>query len=201
MASLARALLTATRATSSRVSTSGARRFGTAAAAYVTLDESKTKLSELTAAPGAKVIAVRALACLRLIACRDWPRRPSSRPPACPFSHRPFLQYFGATWCGPCKVIGPAFVEVAEKRGPEGVTFVKIDVDDNSATAEEVRGAVWQASWRRLSGRLSCAAPTSPASSTLGTHAQNPLAFIQSVPRRRASARCPPSWPFPAARR
>ena len=41
---------------------------------------------------------------------------------------------FTATWCGPCKMVGPKFVELA----PEfpKVVFVKIDVDENADAAE-----------------------------------------------------------------
>ena len=41
---------------------------------------------------------------------------------------------FTATWCGPCKMVGPKFVELA----PEfpNTVFVKIDVDENAEAAE-----------------------------------------------------------------
>ena len=41
---------------------------------------------------------------------------------------------FTATWCGPCKMVGPKFVELA----PEfpNTVFVKIDVDQNADAAE-----------------------------------------------------------------
>ncbi len=35
---------------------------------------------------------------------------------------------FTASWCGPCKMIGPYFEELAAKY--PGVVFVKVDVDD-----------------------------------------------------------------------
>ncbi|KAJ8614034.1 hypothetical protein CTAYLR_009611 [Chrysophaeum taylorii] len=35
---------------------------------------------------------------------------------------------FSATWCGPCKMIGPAFASLAQQM-PE-VGFVKVDVDE-----------------------------------------------------------------------
>ncbi|XP_035004477.2 thioredoxin [Hippoglossus stenolepis] len=39
---------------------------------------------------------------------------------------------FTATWCSPCKMIGPVFVALAAEN--PGVVFLKVDVDD----AEEV---------------------------------------------------------------
>ena len=40
---------------------------------------------------------------------------------------------FTATWCGPCQFIAPKFAEMAEAN-PEAI-FIKVDVDDNDATA------------------------------------------------------------------
>lgn len=48
------------------------------------------------------------------------------------------LAYFTASWCGPCKAIAPQFTALAKEHGA-AVQFVKIDIDDNGATAEEVR--------------------------------------------------------------
>ena len=39
---------------------------------------------------------------------------------------------FTATWCGPCKKIGPKFVEMAGIY--EDCQFVKVDVDENEET-------------------------------------------------------------------
>lgn len=44
------------------------------------------------------------------------------------------ILYFTASWCGPCKMIGPHFAKLAKEHGT-AVTFVKIDVDDNGSTA------------------------------------------------------------------
>ena len=37
---------------------------------------------------------------------------------------------FWATWCGPCKVEIPGFVEFQEKYGKHGLQVVGISVDD-----------------------------------------------------------------------
>ena len=42
---------------------------------------------------------------------------------------------FTATWCGPCKMIGPVF-EALAKEYPQAC-FVKVDVDENQETAQE----------------------------------------------------------------
>lgn len=42
---------------------------------------------------------------------------------------------FTATWCGPCKMIGPIFVKLAET--PGGLTFIKVDVDAGSEISEK----------------------------------------------------------------
>ena len=40
---------------------------------------------------------------------------------------------FTATWCGPCKMIGPRFAAMANEFTM--VDFVKVDVDENQETA------------------------------------------------------------------
>ena len=44
---------------------------------------------------------------------------------------QPVAVDFYATWCGPCKMIGPKFVDLAKQY--EGkITFLKVDVDKAS---------------------------------------------------------------------
>ena len=47
---------------------------------------------------------------------------------------------FWAEWCGPCKMLGPIFEALDEEM--DGITFAKVDVDDNQDLAGEhgVRG-------------------------------------------------------------
>ncbi|KAJ1952510.1 hypothetical protein EC988_003519 [Linderina pennispora] len=42
---------------------------------------------------------------------------------------------FTATWCGPCRLIGPVFHKLAET--VEGVVFATVDVDDVSEVAQK----------------------------------------------------------------
>ena len=43
------------------------------------------------------------------------------------------IDYF-ATWCPPCKMIGPVFVKIAEELGDK-VLMAKVDVDENKHAA------------------------------------------------------------------
>ncbi len=48
-------------------------------------------------------------------------------------SETPVLVDFFATWCGPCKMLGPVLEKFSEKRSD--LKVVKIDVDENSDLA------------------------------------------------------------------
>ena len=47
---------------------------------------------------------------------------------------KPVLVDFYADWCGPCKVLAPAIVEV-KKRVGDAATIIKMDVDKNPVYA------------------------------------------------------------------
>ncbi|KAK4058445.1 hypothetical protein OIO90_000604 [Microbotryomycetes sp. JL221] len=45
---------------------------------------------------------------------------------------------FWATWCGPCKMIGPVFEKLSESEQFKNVDFYKVDVDEQEQIAAEV---------------------------------------------------------------
>lgn len=51
-------------------------------------------------------------------------------------SDKPVIVDYFAEWCGPCRMMGPIFEEVAEKVGDK-VKFVKVNVDEAPKTAEK----------------------------------------------------------------
>ncbi|WP_367754046.1 thioredoxin [Flavobacterium sp. WC2421] len=56
-------------------------------------------------------------------------------------SEKPILIDFFATWCGPCKMLGPILKEVKDDLG-DRISIIKIDVDKNQQVASQyqVRG-------------------------------------------------------------
>ena len=56
-------------------------------------------------------------------------------------SEKPVLIDFFATWCGPCKMLGPILKEVKASLG-ERISIIKVDVDKNQQIASkyQVRG-------------------------------------------------------------
>lgn len=49
--------------------------------------------------------------------------------------NKPVLVDFFATWCGPCRMVGPILEEIAEER--EDIIIVKIDVDQEPELAAQ----------------------------------------------------------------
>lgn len=44
---------------------------------------------------------------------------------------------FFATWCGPCKRLGPVFHQIAQEPSFQSVTFIKLDVDKNPGLTQQ----------------------------------------------------------------
>ena len=52
-------------------------------------------------------------------------------------SEKPVLLDFFATWCGPCRMVGPIIEEIAEEN--ENIKVCKIDVDEEPELAKRFR--------------------------------------------------------------
>jgi thioredoxin 1 len=50
----------------------------------------------------------------------------------------PVLLYFGAQWCGPCRMIAPVLDEVAEEKAGK-LRVAKVDIDENNELALQYR--------------------------------------------------------------
>jgi peroxiredoxin len=52
------------------------------------------------------------------------------------FRGKVVLLYFWATWCGPCKIEMPWFVELQDQYSPQGLQIVGISLDEDATKAE-----------------------------------------------------------------
>ena len=52
-------------------------------------------------------------------------------------SEKPVLLDFFASWCGPCRMVGPILDEIAEER--EDITVCEMDIDEQSELASSYR--------------------------------------------------------------
>lgn len=50
---------------------------------------------------------------------------------------QPVIVDFTATWCPPCRFIGPVFQKLAEDNAEADVTFIKVDVDVNAGASKK----------------------------------------------------------------
>ena len=52
-------------------------------------------------------------------------------------SEKPVLLDFFASWCGPCRMVGPILDEIAEER--EDIKVCKVDIDEQPELASRYR--------------------------------------------------------------
>ena len=60
-------------------------------------------------------------------------------------SDLPVLVDFWAPWCGPCRMMAPAFEQAAERLGPQAL-LVKVNSDDNPELSQRFGIRVYNAS-------------------------------------------------------
>ena len=53
--------------------------------------------------------------------------------------HSKSVLYFTASWCGPCRAIGPVYDDLSAKYKEDGIGFGKVDVDENGDAAAQFR--------------------------------------------------------------
>lgn len=50
---------------------------------------------------------------------------------------KPVIIDFWATWCGPCKMIGPIFEKISDTPAKDSIGFYNVDVDTQEKVAQE----------------------------------------------------------------
>lgn len=85
-------------------------------------------------------VLVLGVAFFSLVGCQDNQQPPIPRLPPIPpirkVNVKKIVVYdFWAQWCPPCRAFGPTFEKWKEKYSNENVTFLKVNTDEDQATA------------------------------------------------------------------